>query len=110
MLTPSKPLQVKPRGYTGNNHETIGSDILAVVRSLKLPQLTLGKEFCHQLASVDPSGWYPIGMLLEAMQRIDAKLGPAGLRQMGRLVFKMSHEHRAAPRTARELIESLDTM
>jgi hypothetical protein len=64
------------------------------------------------LAAVDPRGWYPIGVLLEAMERIDAKLGNEGLRQMGRLLFKLSHEQRVAPRSAREreVIHGLDSM
>jgi hypothetical protein len=109
-VTPSKPLKFRPRGYNGHNHETIGSDILAVVRSLKLPQLTLGKEFSDTLASVDPHAWYPIGMLIDAMERIDAKLGADGLRQMGRLLFKMSHEQRVAPKSARDVIQNFDGM
>jgi hypothetical protein len=100
----------KPRGYEGIKHETIGSDILAVVKSLKLPQLTLGKELADKLGAVDPKGWYPIAMLLDAMDRIDAKLGADGLRQMGRLLFKLSHEDRVAPKSARDVLTSFDTM
>ncbi len=106
----SRAIKYRPRGYTGHNHETIGSDILAVVRSLKLPQLTLGKEVSDHLSSVDPHGWYPITVLLEAMERIDTKLGVDGLRQMGRLLFKLSHEQRVAPKSAREVIHGLDAM
>lgn len=110
MSTAHGPLKHRPRGYSGSNHETIGSDILAVVRSLKLPQLTLGKELSDRLSAFDPNGWYPIGILLDAMERIDAKLGDEGLRQMGRLLFKLSHEQRVAPKSAREVIYSLDDM
>ncbi|MEZ0314604.1 MAG: V4R domain-containing protein [Myxococcota bacterium] len=77
---------------------------------MKLPQLTLGKDTSDNLASVDANGWYPISVLLEAMERIDTKLGVEGLRQMGRLLFKLSHEQRVAPKSAREVIEGLDAM
>jgi hypothetical protein len=103
-------MERKPRGYVGGNHETIGSDILSVVRSLKLPELTLGKELCGKLTSVKPDGWYPIGWLLEAMEIIDARLGGDGLRQMGRLLFKLSHADRVAPASARDIVYGIDGM
>lgn len=108
---PDNPLpKYRPRGYTGLNHETIGSDILSVVRSLKLPQLTLGNEMYAQLNACRPNSWYPIGMLLEAMERIDSKLGVDGLRQMGRLLFKMSHEAGFMAQSAHEVVYAMDTL
>jgi hypothetical protein len=47
-----------------------------------------------RLRSVKPDGWYPIGWLLEAMDALFAKLGHFGLVQMGRNLFRLSHEQR----------------
>jgi hypothetical protein len=100
-----------PKGYVGTKHETIGSDILSVVKSLKLPELTLGKEMAEELSHVEPTRWYPIKLLLDAMAKIDARLGADGLRQMGRLLFKMSHADRVGPApAARDIIYGLDGM
>jgi hypothetical protein len=34
----------RPRGCTGRNHQTIGSDILSVLRIVKLPEQVRGAE------------------------------------------------------------------
>ena len=34
----------KPKGYVGTDHETIGSDILAVVAAIRLPEQVLGTD------------------------------------------------------------------
>ncbi len=100
----------RPRGYVGKNHETIGSDILALVKSLKLPQLTLGKDIADRLVNVSPTGWYPIAWLLEAMETLEAKLGASALRQMGQILFRMSHADRVAPPSAKAVIHGIDAM
>jgi hypothetical protein len=65
----------RPRGYTGRQHETIGSDILSVMRVLKLPEQVLGAEVCVRLKEVDPKAWYPIEWLLDLMDRLDKAVG-----------------------------------
>jgi hypothetical protein len=106
----------KPRGYEGKNHETIGSDILAVLKAVPLdPSFAagfLGSETVMRVQAVDPNGWYPIGWLLEMMDLIEKKLGKAGLILMGRNLFKMSHEQRvkAVAKGARDIITGLDGM
>src|SRR5438270_604262 len=84
----------KPRGYEGVNHETIGSDILSVLRVVTFPERTLGVELLAKVQSVQPDGWYPIEDLLEMMERIEATIGRTGLVQMGRNLFRLSHEAR----------------
>lgn len=101
-----------PRGYVGRNHETIGSDITAVLKCLTFPRSVLGDALSDTLETIRDDGWYPIGTLLEMMERLDAKLGEAGLRKMGRTLFKTSHEERVKGTvvSARMVIEGIDAM
>lgn len=101
-----------PRGYVGRNHETIGSDITSVLRCLTFPRSVLGDSLAEELEQVRDEQWYPIAMLLELMQKLDARLGEAGLRKMGRVLFKSSHEPRIKGQfsTARQVIEGIDAM
>src|SRR5579859_4547135 len=105
MTTPRRRF---PRGYAGRNHETIGSDVLAVLRSLqhlvgesdfsagkKMAEQVLGSGEVARLQALDPNGWYPIGWLLELMETLDAKVGRFALLKMGRTLFTLSHEERA---------------
>src|SRR5678815_240793 len=82
----------RPKGYAGINHETIGSDILSVLRTLSLPEQILGAETAQALSSINPEGWYPIAMMLDLMERLHKAVGPYGMRKMGRTLFRMSHE------------------
>jgi hypothetical protein len=109
----------KPSGYAGRHHETIGSDILAVQRSLewlaekataKLPAQILGQEQLDRLATIKPDGWYPIEWLLEMMDRIEGKLGRYALMKMGRVLFKLSHEGKAPIQTGRDVVYGIDEM
>jgi hypothetical protein len=102
----------RPRGYVGIKHETIGSDILSVLHILKLPEHVLGQEEADKLAKVDPEEWYPIEWLLGLMEKLDRQVGYYGLVQMGRTLFKLSHEERvlAVAKSARDIIYGLDGM
>ena len=97
-----------PKGYLGRNHETIGSDVLAVLKSLqhlvgdgddkasqRMVQQVLGTDDVARLTKLDPNGWYPIGWLLDLMDTLDAKVGRFALLKMGRTLFRMSHQERA---------------
>ncbi len=101
-----------PRGYRGTNHETIGSDILSVLKVVTFPDRVLGKELHEKLQAVSPEGWYPIDDLLVMMDRIEASIGRAGLVQMGRNLFRLSHEERVkqVAKTAADILFSLDDM
>lgn len=101
-----------PKGYIGRNHETLGSDILAVYKILKLPEQVLGPEDARKLAAVDPAGWYPIGWLLSLMEKLDGSLGFYGLVRMGRTLFDLSHKARVleVAHSARDIIYGLDGM
>ena len=102
----------KPRGYLGKGHETIGSDILAVVQILKMPEQVLGAEEVHKLSKVQVDGWYPIEWLLDLMDKVDRELGHYGLLQMGRRLFALSHEERLVKiaRSAADVIYGIDGM
>src|SRR3954452_13495402 len=104
----ASPRRRLPRGYVGRNHETIGSDVLAVLRSLqhlagesqvgagqRMAEQVLGSSEVERLQALDPNGWYPIAWLLELMDVLDAKVGRFALLKMGRTLFKLSHEERA---------------
>ena len=108
VTTPS--LAHRPRGYVGRDHETIGSDILAVHNAVIAPARTLGPETLQRLAQVKPDGWYPIGWLLQLMDELHGKIGDAGLRKLGRELFKLSHADavRANVRSASDLLHGFD--
>lgn len=112
-----------PRGYVGKNHETIGSDVLAVLRSLqhlvgeseagagqKMAEQVLGSSEVARLQSLDPNGWYPIGWLLKLMETLDAKVGRFALLKMGRTLFRNTHEERALKthKNAFEILHGFD--
>lgn len=102
----------RPRGYIGTRHETIGSDILAVLRALTLPEQILGAAAVRDLETIDPDGWYPIGKMLDFMAIIERTVGDVGLRKVGRTLFKLSHEERLkeVARSARDVIYGIDGM
>jgi hypothetical protein len=102
----------KPRGYVGRDHETIGSDILAVLKILKLPEQVLGEEEARKLAAIKPGSWYPISWLLRLMNRLDEQLGHYALVRLGRTIFKESHEEQALRvlKSARDVLYGLDGM
>lgn len=94
------------------DHETLGSDILAVLHTVKFPEQVLGPVWMERLSKVQPSGWYPIAMLLELLQTLVKKGGHASLVQMGRQLFKDSHQARLTPalHSARDVVEGIDAM
>jgi len=105
--TPRRPL-----GYRGLSHETIGSDVLSVLKVLKFPDQVLGAERAKELAAVDPNGWYPIGKLLDVMEILDQKLGRGALFTMGETLFKTSHEEKAkaAFKSAKDMLFAFDAI
>jgi hypothetical protein len=106
------PPSIRPKGYVGIQHETLGSDILSVLRILRLPEQILGAEEAARLANVDPHRWYPIGWLLELMEHLDREVGSYGLMRMGRELFKLSHETRVleVAQSARDIVFGIDGM
>src|SRR5690606_41553799 len=102
----------RPRGYVGRNHETLGSDVLAVLKAVTLPERTLGPDLARRLGAVRADRWYPIGLLLEAFEVMDAKLGDYGLHHVGWELFKLSHAEavRANVRSAQELLSGFDAI
>ena len=59
----------RPRGYYGEDHTTLGSDILSVLKILKLPEQVLGKEEADRLREIHADQWYPIEVLLGLMAK-----------------------------------------
>lgn len=92
--------------YENPTHETIGSDILAVLRVMKHPEEILGQAWTQRLRNVSPDGWYPIDTLLELLQTLAKKGGHASLVQMGRQLFRDSHQQRLIP----ELLSAADVL
>jgi len=105
-------LQRRPKGYLGIDHETIGSDILSVLKILKLPEQILGVEDATRLAAIEPKGWYPIELLLDLMDKLDREVGQYGLLRMGRTLFNLSHEARVGKvaNSARDIVYGIDDM
>ena len=108
MLTQRRP----PRGYRGIDHVTIGSDIQAVLKVLRMPEQVLGKDEAQKLSQVDGKAWYPITWLLDLMETLDQSVGFYGLVQMGRKLFQMSHATRVkeVAQSARDILYGMDNM
>lgn len=62
---------------------------------VSMPKETLGETLHRQLVQVKPGEWYDIGLMLDLMEELDARVGPNALRQMGRKLFQLSHEAHA---------------
>ncbi|HEX4620622.1 MAG TPA: hypothetical protein VH208_03560 [Myxococcaceae bacterium] len=101
-----------PKGYVGTQHETIGSDIISVLQVCTMPNQVLGADLAERLRKVKADQWYPIQLLLEAMDILAERVGHAGLIQMGRALFRLSHQARVkeVARSAADIIFSLDDM
>jgi hypothetical protein len=101
-----------PRGYRGINHETIGTDVLALVGSILMPEPILGKELTDRLRAVQPTRWYPIADLLEPLEELDRKLSPDSLRKVGRTLFSLSHEaqFRRSATSARDVVYGIQQL
>jgi hypothetical protein len=102
----------RPRGYYGEDHETIGSDILAVLKILRMPEQVLGVEHARRLLQVEPNEWYPIAWLLELMEQLETHVGPYGLMRMGRTSFQLTHKDRvqAFAKSAKDILYGIDGM
>ena len=101
-----------PKGYRGLGHKTLGSDVLALSETVRLPELLFDKESAEALRLVQPSAWYPIQMLLEPLERLDAVLGPSALRKIGVELFRLTHEaaFRSEASSARDIVYGIDGM
>jgi hypothetical protein len=100
----------RPKGYLGVDHQVLGSDILSVLRILKMPEQVLGAEETKRLTDVDARAWYPVGWLIELMDTLDKHVGPYGLKRMGRALYEMSHQDFSVAKSAREVLDALDDM
>jgi len=85
----------RPRGYFGEDHTTLGSDILAVLKILKMPEQVLGKAEADRLKTIEADGWYPIEWLLGLME-----------------LFQLSHKERVlqVAKSARDILYGIDGM
>lgn len=102
----------RPRGYFGEDHTTLGADILAAVKILKMPEHVLGEREWKRLQTVKPDAWYPVELLLGLMEILDAHVGRYGLMQMGRKLFEASHKERVmrSARTAKDVLYAMDNI
>lgn len=96
----------------GSGHETIGSDILAVLRALHLPEDILGQEMVEKLRQIKPGGWYPASWLIDLGEVLDSRVGRFSLLRVGRQVYKASHQARMQKdaRSPRDIIYGIDAM
>jgi hypothetical protein len=101
-----------PKNYVGADHQTIGSDILSILKVCTMPRQVLGNELTERLEKVKANEWYPIEVLLEPMEILGTRIGYAGLLQMGRALFKLSHEAgvRQNAKSAGDVIFGIDGM
>jgi len=101
-----------PRGYVGVSHETVGSNLLAVLAVPAGPGFALEPEVSARLEGLVADGWYPAAWLLELLDDLDARAGGMGLRQVGRQIFRATHAGwvRRTCSSAWELLYGLDEM
>ncbi|MFT3709035.1 MAG: hypothetical protein QM817_15415 [Archangium sp.] len=92
------------------SHETIGSDIQAVIHALRHPEPIIGAEWVARLQKLDPKAWYPINTLLELLDAVVKRGGHASLLQVGRQLFRDSHQARTAPtlKSAHDVVYGID--
>ena len=112
MEGPASTNRRSPRGYVGIGHETIGSDILAVLDALHLPEDILGPEMVEKLRQVKPAGWYPASWLIDSSEVLDSRVGRFSLLRVGRKVYKASHQTRMQKeaRSPRDIVYGIDAM
>jgi hypothetical protein len=67
-----------------------------VLATLRAPEDVLGNDRAAALRSLDPNQWYPIGVLLELLEHLQARVGRASVVKMGRQLFLDSHAQRVA--------------
>jgi hypothetical protein len=98
--------------YANPTHQTLGSDILAVMHTVKFPEQILGQVWVDRLQAVAPGEWYPIGTLLELLEHLAKRGGRASLVQMGRQLFRDSHQARLTPelKSAGDVLFGIDAM
>ena len=99
-------------GYENASHETLGSDLLAALNTLKFPVEILGKYWMERLSGIEPAHWYPVSIHLELQQQVLHRGGRAALVQMGRQQFRDSHHGRLAPvlTSAGDVLTRVDRM
>jgi hypothetical protein len=95
----------------GKDHETLGSDFLAVSSALRLPEETLGELWAKRLEGIDADAWYPASWLIEMTSQIEERVGPFALRQVGRKAFRLSQAAtRKTARSARDILHGMNDM
>jgi hypothetical protein len=105
-------MQRKPQGYVGVGHQTIGSDLLAVLNALQMPEHILSPTTLERLRGVAPDRFYPVDWFLDLMEELDRGVGRFALVRLGRKVFALSHEQRVLKeaRSARDILYGIDGM
>ncbi len=101
-----------PKGYLGIDHEIIGMSIVALHTVLKMRDSAFELEARPLRGPIDPEGWYPIGILLNLLDRLEQKVGYFGLVRTGRAIFQMSHQATVAhsQHSARDVLEGFDAL
>jgi hypothetical protein len=101
-----------PKGYVGIDHETRGSDILAVLAALRMPEETLGLDTFLRLEKVHEEAWYPASWLIEMTDEIERRVGRFALRQVGRKAFTRSQRAivRKTVHCARDILYGMNEM
>lgn len=100
----------RPRGYRGEDHTTLGSEILAIDKILKMPEQVLGEAEFERLKQIKPDEWYPIEYLLGMLEILEAHVGRYGLMQLGRKLFELSHKQRVllSAKCARDILYGMN--
>src|SRR5215831_6946133 len=95
-----------------DTHQIKGAQILSAVRSLNLPHLVLGADLVENLEKVDEDSWYPFSWFSEIVGRLERKMGPGGMRKLGRTFFAVAFEPelRGRAQSARDVLYGFDAM
>ncbi len=101
-----------PMTYENSSHEALGSDLMAVLNTMRFPEEVLGPYWLERLRSMNHEAWYPMQTMLELQQQVLHRGGRASLVQMGRQFFLDTHHQRMGGklRSAGDVIYGLDRM
>jgi hypothetical protein len=97
------PIHRVPKGYLGIDHETIGRSIVALQTVLKQRNSADESDPRLRLGPIDPEAWYPIGLLLDSLDRLE---------RTGRIIFQMSHAATVSTsqHCARDVLHGFDAL
>ena len=99
----------KPKGYFGLGHQVVGAQIQSVLESIPQSEQVFDAELTAGLRGVISDGWYPVHWFLLLLEVIEHRLGPLGLMEAGRHLYRSGQRGQAvAPSSAADVLYAYD--